>query len=131
MWKWNVARELNNAPLPCAVFEYPRHMVTWTLDYCNSYQNGWSIEFQGDAGTLQLEVTGFRVYKEPWAQPENREPAIQVSGSLPVEPHVENFLECIRSRPEPNAPIEVGAAAVSGPHLANIAFLQQRRATFE
>jgi hypothetical protein len=25
----------------------------------------------------------------------------------------------------------VGAAAVSGPHLANIAFLQQRRATFE
>jgi len=62
MWEWNVARELNNAPLPCAVFEYPRHMVSWTLDYCNSYQNGWSIEFQGDAGTPQLEVTGFRVY---------------------------------------------------------------------
>lgn len=96
----------------CAVFEYPRHMVTWTLDYCNSYQNGWSIEFQGDAGTLQLEVAGFRLYKEPWAQPENRKPAIQVSGSLPVEPHVENFLECIRSRREPNAPIEVGAAAL-------------------
>jgi predicted dehydrogenase len=106
-------------------------MVTWTLDYCNSYQNGWSLEFQGHAGTLQLEATGFRVYREPWAQSENREPAIQVSGSLPVEPHVENFLECIRSRREPNAPIEVGAAAVSGPHLANIAFLQQRRAASE
>ncbi len=90
----------------CAVFEYPRHMVTWTLDYC-------------------------RVYKEPWARQENREPAIQVTGSLPVEPHVENFLDCIRSRKEPNAPIEVGATAVSGPHLANIAFLQGRRARFE
>jgi hypothetical protein len=37
----------------------------------------------------------------------------------------------IRSRREPKALIEVGAAAVSGPHLANIAFLQRRRATFE
>ena len=25
-------------------------MATWTLDYCNSYQNGWSITFMGDKG---------------------------------------------------------------------------------
>jgi predicted dehydrogenase len=204
MWKWNVSRELNNAPLPgkldwqrflgaarqrpleprrfrywrffwdygggamtdagthlmdvaqwfagvsgplaavccgqinklagaetpdvfCAVFEYPRHLATWTLDYCNSFQNGWFIEFQGDAGTLIMDQTSVRLYKEPWTRPENREPAVQVAGNLPVEPHVQNFLDCIRSRKEPNAPIEVGAEAVFGPHLANIAFLQGRK----
>ena len=31
-----------------AVFEYPKHMVTWTLDYGTSYEDGWSITFLGD-----------------------------------------------------------------------------------
>jgi hypothetical protein len=40
---------------------------------------------------------------------------------------VRNFLDCIQSRQEPNCPVEVGAAAVSGPHLANVAFRQRRQ----
>src|SRR5437773_5072640 len=39
----------------CAVFEYPDFMATWTLNYCNSYDNGWSIQFQGDKGTRSEE----------------------------------------------------------------------------
>jgi hypothetical protein len=35
---------------------------------------------------------------------------------------VQNFLDCIKSRQDPTCPVEVGASAVSGPHLANIAF---------
>jgi hypothetical protein len=41
---------------------------------------------------------------------------------------VANFLDCVRSRKEPNAPVEVGHNAVTGPHLANIAMLQKKRA---
>jgi len=41
---------------------------------------------------------------------------------------VQNFLDCIKSRKEPNAPVEVGASAVSAPHLANVAFKENRRA---
>ena len=30
-----------------AIFEYPNHIVNWTLDYANSFENGWSITFMG------------------------------------------------------------------------------------
>ena len=46
---------------------------------------------------------------------------------IPIEHHIQNFLDCIKSRQEPNAPVEVGASAVSAPHLANLAFHQNRR----
>ena len=111
----------------CAVFEYPKHMVTWTLNYCNSYENGWSIQYQGDEGTLILDEEGFRIYKEPWARKENREPIYVAREGVPIEAHVQNFLDCMRSRKPPNCPVEVGASAVSGPHLANIAYHKNRR----
>jgi hypothetical protein len=34
----------------------------------------------------------------------------------------------VKSRQQPNAPVEVGASAVSAPHLANVAFHGDRRA---
>lgn len=109
----------------CAVFEYPGFMATWTLNYCNSYDNDWSIQFQGDKGTMILDGRGIRVWTEPW--PKNPEPVQQLDAPVPLEAHVQNFLDCMKSRQEPNAPVEVGASAVSAPHLANLAFHQGRR----
>ncbi len=109
----------------CAVFEYPNFMATWTLNYCNSYDNGWSIQFQGDEGTMILDEAGYRIWKEPW--PKNPDPVERVDAPVPIESHIQNFLDCIKTRQEPNAPVEVGASAVSAPHLANLAFKQQRQ----
>lgn len=110
----------------CAVFEYEKLMATWTLNYCNSYDNDWSIQFQGDQGTMIIDQAGFKIWKEPW--PPNRTPVQEMAAPIPIEPHVQNFLDCVKSRKEPNAPVEVGASAVSAPHLANVAFHQNRRA---
>lgn len=109
----------------CAVFEYPTFMATWTLDYCNSFANGWSIQFQGDKGTMILDDRGLRVWQEPWAK--NPEPVQSMNAPVPIESHIQNFLECARTRREPNAPVEVGASAVSAPHLANLAYHSGRR----
>jgi len=109
----------------CAVYEYPGFMATWTLNYCNAYENGWSIQFQGDKGTLIVDENGLRIWAEPWKL--NAEPTHKLEAKVPVEPHVQNFFDCMRSRKEPNAPVEVGASAVSAPHLANLAFHQQRQ----
>ena len=103
-----------------AIFEYPNFMATWTLNYCNSYDNGWQIQFQGDKGTMTIDDNGFRVWKEPWA--ENQEPVQRMDARVPIESHIQNFLDCVKSRQEPNATVEVGASAVSAPHLANLAF---------
>jgi hypothetical protein len=37
-------------------------------------------------------------------------------------------MECVKSRQQPNAPVEVGHSAVCGPHLANIAWRTGRTA---
>ena len=110
----------------CAVFEYPNLMATWTLNYCNSYENDWSIQFQGDQGTMILNAAGYRIWKEP--VPRNLDPVQQKAAPIPLETHVQNFMDCVKSRKEPNAPVEVGASAVSAPHLANVAFHAGRQA---
>jgi predicted dehydrogenase len=109
----------------CAVFEYPGFMATWTLNYANSYDNGWSIQFQGDKGTMIIDEAGFRIWTEPWK--DHREPVQRLDAAVPIESHIQNFVDCVKSRQEPNAPVEVGAAAVAGPHLANLAFHQHRQ----
>ena len=109
----------------CAVFEYEKLMATWTLNYCNSYENDWSIQFQGDEGTMILNNAGYRIWKEP--VPKNPEPVQSMEAPIPIETHIQNFLDCVKSRQEPNAPVEVGASAVSAPHLANVAFHQERQ----
>ncbi len=108
-----------------AVFEFPDMMATWTLDYCNSYQNGWSITFMGDKGTMILDEEGYTVYKEPWRRTDK--PIMEELAPVPVETHIQNFMDCIKSRKDPNCTVEIAAAAVTGPHLANLAMLQKKQ----
>ncbi len=108
-----------------ATFAYDGFLVNWTLDYGNSFQNGWSIAFHGDRGTLILDDAGFRLYSEPWKK--GAPPAIEEASPVPVEAHVKNFTDCMRSRQQPNCPVEIAAQAVSGPHLANLAMFRERK----
>jgi predicted dehydrogenase len=110
----------------CAVFEYEKLMATWTLNYCNSYENDWSIQFQGDEGTMIINNAGYRIWKEP--VPKNPDPVQTMEAPIPIETHIQNFLDCVKSRLQPNAPVEIGASAVSAPHLANVAFHAGRQA---
>ncbi len=109
-----------------AVFEFEGFMATWTLDYCNAFQNGWSITFMGDKGTMILDEVGYRVWEEPWRA--NKAPIHEEKAPVPVESHIQNFLDCIKSRQQPNCPVEIAQRAVAGPHLANIALQKHTRA---
>src|SRR4029079_14812725 len=109
-------------------FEYPTFLATWTLSYGNSFEDGWKIVIQGKKATMVIDDDGYRVFPEPWKRPGIPPAAIHaVKGSIPTKPHVKNFLDSVRARVEPNAPVEVGHNAVTGPHLANVALLQRKR----
>jgi predicted dehydrogenase len=107
-----------------AIFDYGNFMATWTLNYCNSYEDGWSILFQGDEATMRMDDAGFIVWREPWKQ--NREPIIEEQSPVPIETHIQNFLDCIKSREQPNCTVDIAQRAVAGPHLANQAFFKGR-----
>ena len=116
-----------------AVFEYPDMLATWTLNYRTTYDFDWSITFQGEEAAMVLNRMGLRLYRdpgasgEPWSAKVEGEPVKVMPDEDKPEVHQSNFLDCIRTRQEPNCPVEIAAAAVTGPHLANIAFREQRK----
>ena len=84
---------------------------------------------------MALDRHGYRIYAdpgpspEPWSQKETLDLVRQEEDRDGPEVHMRNFLECIRSRKEPNCPVEVAAAAVAGPHMANLAYREGRKVT--
>jgi hypothetical protein len=42
-----------------------------------------------------------------------------------------NWIDCVRSRKTPNAPIEIGYRSEVAVHMANLAFRQRQRVTLE
>ena len=121
----------------CAVFEYPHFTCTWTLCYSSSFQSGWGLVFQGQKATLEITEQGYRVYNEPWTgggTTYNRwnapPPAIErlPGGLTSTVPHIQNFLDCVKNRQQPNATVELGHQAVRTLHLANIAGKKKARA---
>jgi predicted dehydrogenase len=107
-----------------ATFDYEGMMATWTLNYNNAYQNGWTIFLHGNKATMVLDNDGFRIYQEPWHK--NPNPVYEFKGAISTQAHVDNFLDCVKTRKQPNAPVEVGHSAVCGPHLANVAWRQKK-----
>lgn len=112
-----------------ASYEYDGYTASWILSYNNSFDNGWKVTFQGTKGTLVIGEPifaegerGYRIYKEPWRDVENRTPIYKSEDGLPTDPHVDNWFDCMRSRKEPNAPVEVGHTAAAACHVAIQAF---------
>jgi predicted dehydrogenase len=104
-----------------AVFEYPEFLGTWTLNYDSAINDSWSITFHGREAAMVLNGSGYRVFRK-------NEELETGAGGIPTEPHVQNFLDCVKSRKDPHAPVEVGHLAVCGPHLANVALRHKTRA---
>ncbi len=116
-----------------AVFQYPKMMATWTLNYTSSYEHDWSILFQGTEGTILLDAAGYRVYSEPgrsgspWGAGNQMQLIAEERDSGGAEAHMQNLLDCIRSRKQPNCTVEIAAAAVEGPHMANLSMREDRK----
>jgi predicted dehydrogenase len=116
-----------------AVFEYPDFMATWTLDYASSYEYDWSITFVGEKAAMFMDRTGYRIMKDsglsrtPWSAGPSKEVIAEEPDRDSATAHQQNFLDSIRSRQEPNCTVEIAAAAVAGPHMANLAYRQDRK----
>ena len=116
-----------------AVFEYEDFLATWSLNYLSTDDHGWNIRFLGKDATLWLDNLGTRLIptKEkgvPYTRENKAAPSKEIIGRVGENQHVPNFLDCIRTRKQPNAPVEIGHEAVCGPHLANVAYHHKTQA---
>ncbi len=116
-----------------AIFEYPGYVATWTLNYRSSQDYDWSILFQGDKASMILDRHGCRIYSDggssptPWSQRPNSELIYREDDRDGPELHMRDMLECVRTRKRPNCTVEIAAAAVAGPHMANLALREDRK----
>ncbi|HET8547045.1 MAG TPA: Gfo/Idh/MocA family oxidoreductase [Bryobacteraceae bacterium] len=97
---------------------------------------GAAVELCGTEGRLWID----RGRYEFWQVPERgtprpagpREPTVMVKADRDQTiDHVENFLDCVRSRKLPNGDVWIGHRSAVASHLGNIAYLQKRRLRFD
>jgi len=116
-----------------ASFQYPNFMTIYDGTMVASLEDG-GLVFRGTDGEMRLDRSRLTVYAEPerpsWSG-KLPEPIVDIPSKEDGTPaHMRNFLECVRSRREPNAPVEAGVAAARAAHLGNLAWKNGARVTW-
>ena len=118
-----------------AAFEYPAGK--FLVGYDGSligYREGGGLILHGTKAMMRLYRGGYGIYPELPRYSESPEldvPSKSAKSQRDGTPyHIENFLDCVRSRHAPNAPVAVGIAAARAGHLGNIAMRQKRIVTY-
>ncbi len=88
---------------------------------------GAALEIAGTDGRLWISRERYEFH------PVGRgaQPVIVNAFSRIDEDHVNNFLECVRSRQRPNGDVLIGHRSAQASHLGNISYMQKRRIDFD
>jgi predicted dehydrogenase len=121
-----------------AVLDYPNDLVvSWQSSFSNS-RFGLGIRILGSDGTIEwLAGTTDMVSGKSasgWNfQPEkiNRPDGTAIQGTAKGDNHYGNFVECVRSRKEPNSSVELGYKSAIAAHMANLSYRRKQRLTLE
>jgi len=122
-----------------AVYEYPGTSVNENGCLVNFYsRNGrgpdghnYGMEFYGTEGTLFVNREGYTIWpldpvKDGW-ETFGDTTVTTGDGTPQHQPHVVNFLECVRSRQKPNSDIETTHRSTSACILGNISLRLGRK----
>lgn len=103
-----------------ALLRYPGFDVVYEGMMASSIDDG-GLEFRGTEATLKLNRLGFAVYREGVPGKDNPVLKAETFRDGTID-HMANFFDCVRSRKEPNAPVETGVSAARAGHIANLAY---------
>jgi len=103
-----------------AAVRYPGFAVVYEGMMGSSIDDG-GLEFRGTEGTLKINRSGFSIHHEGASSKDN--PVVRAESFRDgTFDHMQNFFDCVRSRKEPNAPVETGVAAARAGQFANLAY---------
>jgi predicted dehydrogenase len=104
-----------------AAFRYPGFNVVYEGMMASSIDDG-GLEFRGTEATLKVDRNGFAVYREGVTRDQNPVASGHSFRDGTIA-HMENFFDCVKTRKDPNAPVEAGVAAARAGHIGNHAYL--------
>jgi len=119
-------------------FDFPDDLVvTWQSTFSNRHY-GLGERILGSDGTIEhgwLESDMVNGEEGEFIRysPEkvNRPHAAALTGKTKDQDHMSNWMECIRTRKAPNAPVEIGYRSAMAVHMANLAYRRRQRITLE
>jgi len=104
-----------------AAFRYPGFDVVYEGMMHSSIDDG-GLEFRGTDATLKIDRGGFTVYREGVPR-DQQNPVLTEHSTLDgTISHMQNFFESVKSRKDPNAPVETGVAAARAGQFGNLAY---------
>lgn len=109
------------------LLEYPQE---WTATFEATLApgiKGAAVEMCGTNGRLFITRGEFQF----WPNERNPQPVIVKAPKEQTIEHVENFLDCMRTRKRPNGDVYIGHRSAQASHLGNLAYLQKRRLKFD
>lgn len=113
------------------VLEYPKNFsVTYHGQMASSIDDG-GMEIRGTKATMKLDREHLAIYPEGGSligKLGEVQPEILIrSRADGTIAHVRNFLDCVKSRKNPNADIRVAVDCARAAHLGNLALKQDRK----
>jgi predicted dehydrogenase len=135
------------------LLEYPaQYTVTFEATLAPGIR-GEAIEFCGTEGRLWISRGRYEFYQarrfggprpaapkpEPgqpapprpaFGAPQQPDAVVQAFSNLDQD-HIDNFLECVKSRKLPNGDVLIGHRSAQASHLGTMAYLQKRRIDFD
>jgi predicted dehydrogenase len=111
-------------------------VLTWQSTFSNKHYglgervlgaNGTVERVSGSTDMVTGKLDGGAKY---WPEKINRPDGVPIVGESKDIQHLGNFLDCVRSRKEPNATVELGYRTAVAAHMANLAYRRNEKITF-
>jgi predicted dehydrogenase len=117
--------------------DFPETVVTWQSTF-NNRRYGLGQKLLGSDGTIEYVAGATDMVKGEseeqihyYPEKVNRPNGVAITGNSPTHNHMQNWIDCMRSRKTPNAPTELGYRSAVAAHMANLSYRQKRRVTLE
>lgn len=107
------------------LLEYPEQ---WSASFEATLapgKRGAGVEMVGTEGRLYIDRRKFEYYAKG-----EEEPVVGDFEGNMTQDHVDNFVDCVKSRKKPNGDVWIGHRSAQASHLGNIAYVQKRRLKF-
>lgn len=88
---------------------------------------GAAVELSGTEGRLYIDRGRYEFYARGVKEPV----VVKAAPHDMTLDHVNNFLDCVRSRNRPNGDVLIGHRSAQASHLGNIAYVERRRIDFD
>ena len=130
-------RALEMADTQNVIYEMDDFLITWEHNggvQVGPYDQLYGLEYKGTNGTLVIDRSRWKVLPEWDGEKEDwkiEAPEDYKTDEMSHRMHVQNFIECVKSREKPAADIEIGWRVGIFAHLGNIAYRTGKKVVFD